>query len=279
MRQINTSLMLIMIAKKELVVKSNRIVEASYRLTLNEQRIILYSICRAREEQRGLFPDLPVTITAETFAKQFPSIEKGSVYGQLKDAMNALYARSVTIHDIDPLTALPRVKETRWLSEKAYIDGAGHIQVVFTPAVIQHITRLESEFTSYQLEKVGHMTSAYAIRIYEMLAQYKTMGSRELNLKWLRDALQIAPHEYKLTGDFKKWVLDAAVKQINDHSDLKVSYEPKKTGRAISDFVFKIKDKNAQVKPKRPTIAADQATRDALEKNGQQRINTDDEEF
>jgi plasmid replication initiation protein len=268
-----------MIAKKELIVKSNRIVEASYRLTLNEQRIILYSICRAREEQKGLFPDLPVTITAETFAKQFPGIDKSNVYLQLKDAMNALYARSVTIHDTDPATGLPRVKETRWLSEKAYIDGAGHVQVVFTPAVIQHITRLEAEFTSYQLEKVSKMTSASAIRIYEMLTQYRTVGTREFNLQWLRNALQIDANEYKLTGDFKKWVLDAAVKQINDHSDLKVSYTSKKTSRAITDFVFKIKDQNAPTKPKKPPVAHDQAARDALEKHGQQRIEDYQEEF
>lgn len=268
-----------MVIKKELVVKSNRIVEASYRLTLNEQRIILYSICRAREEQKGLFPDLPVTITADTFVKQFPSIDKSNVYGQMKDAMNALYSRSVTIHDTDPATGFPRVKETRWISEKAYIDGAGHIQVVFTPKVIEHITRLESEFTSYALEKVGNMTSTHAIRIYEMLAQYREIGTRELNLKWLRDALQIEPHEYKLTADFKRKILDIAVTQINDHSDLKVSYSDKKTSRAITDFVFKIKDKNAPPRPRKPAIAPDQAVRDTLEKHGQQRIDDDLEEF
>jgi plasmid replication initiation protein len=268
-----------MIAKKDLVVKSNRIIEASYRLTLNEQRIILYSICRAREEQKGLFPNLPVTITAETFAKQFPSIDKSNVYDQLKDAMDALYDRSVTYHDTDEVTGLPRVNKTRWLSQASYIDGAGHVQVIFTPAVIQHITRLEAEFTSYQLEKVGNMTSAYAIRIYEMLVQYRGVGVRELNLARLRNTLQIADNEYKLTKNFMVRVLDAAVEQINKHSDLKVSYEAKKTGRAISDFIFKIKDKNTSVKQKRPNIATDQATRDALEKNGQQRINTEGEEF
>ena len=268
-----------MATKKELVVKSNRIVEASYRLTLNEQRIILYAICRAREEQKGLFPDLPVTITAESFTKQFPSIEKGSVYGQLKDAMNALYARSVTIHDTDPATGKARVKETRWLSEKAYIDGAGHVQVIFTPQIIEHIARLEREFTSYQLEKVGQMTSAHAIRIYEMLAQYKEIGTRELNLKWLRETLQIANDEYKLTADFTRKVLDVSVEQINKHSDLKVSYEPKKTSRAITSFFFKIKSKDTPAKPKKPTVAPDQAARDALEKHGQQRIEDDGEKF
>lgn len=267
-----------MISKKELVVKSNRIVEASYRLTLNEQRIILYAVCRSREEQRGLFPHLPVVITAEAFAKQFPNIEKGSVYGQLKDAMNALYNRSVTIHDIDPETDLPRVRKTRWLSEQAYIDGAGHVQVVFTQQVIEHITRLEAEFTTYQLEKVSKMTSAYAVRIYEMLAQYREVGVRELNLKWLRDVLQIEDHEYKLTADFKKWVIEVAVSQINEHSDLKVSYTAKKTGRAITDFVFKIKEKASPGKTRKPVIPSDQALRNQLEKRGQQRICEDSDE-
>jgi len=73
--------------KNELVVKSNRLVEASYRMTLVEQQIILFAICRAREEQRGLSPEDPVTIAAKDFARMFGT-EEGSVYGQLKSAMN-----------------------------------------------------------------------------------------------------------------------------------------------------------------------------------------------
>src|SRR5476651_271215 len=233
--------------KSELVVKSNRLIEASYRLGLNEQRIILYSICRCREEQKGLFPDLPVTITADAFAKQFPRIDKTNVYRQLKEAMDALYDRSVTIHDTDPASGHTRVKKTRWVSEAAYVDGAGNIQVIFTPEVIKYITRLEAEFTSYQLEKVGHMTSAHAVRMYE------------------------------LPADFKKWVIDASVEQINKHSDITVGYKPKKTGRAITDFVFKIKDKERKAKA---STASDQAVREKLEALGQQRLDTEtDEEF
>ena len=267
-----------MAKKNELVVKSNRLVEASYRLGLNEQRIILYAICRCREEQKGLFPDLPVTITADAFVKQFPSVDKSNVYGQLKEAMNALYSRSVTIHDTDPATKKARVRETRWISEKAYIDGAGHVQIVFTPEVIKYITRLEVEFTSYQLEKVGHMTSAHAVRIYELLAQQRDIGTRTLNLAWLRDALQIEAGEYKLTANFINRIIEPSVDQINKHSDITVSYKPKRTGRAITDFVFKIRDKER--KAKATSTASDQAAREKLEALGQQRLDTEtDEEF
>lgn len=262
--------------RSELVVKSNRLIEASYRLGLNEQRIILHSICRCREEQKGLFPDLPVTITADAFAKQFPSIDKTNVYRQLKEAMDALYDRSVTIHDTDPASGHARVRKTRWVSEAAYVDGSGNIQVIFTPEVIKYITRLEGEFTSYQLEKVGHMTSAHAVRMYELLAQHRDFGTRTFNLAWLRDVLQIEPGEYKLTADFKKWVLDASVEQINKHGDITVSYKPKKTGRAITDFVFKIRDKER--KPKAAGPASDQAAREKLEALGQQRLDTEKHE-
>lgn len=260
----------------ELVVKSNRLIEASYRLGLNEQRIILYSICRCRDEQKGLFPDLPVTITADAFAKQFPSIGRGNVYQQLKDAMDALYERSVTIHDTDPSTGHSRVRKTRWISEGAYVDGAGNVQVIFTPEVIKYITRLEAEFTSYQLEKVGKMTSAHAVRVYELLSQHRDIGSRTLNLAGLREKLGIEPGEYKLTADFIRKIIEVAVKQINDHSDLIISYKPVKTGRAITGFVFKIKVKELKTKRQNST---DQQLREELEAVGQQRIDDTEDEF
>jgi plasmid replication initiation protein len=264
------------IKKADLVVKSNRLIEASYRLSLNEQRIILYAICRCRDEQKGLLPNEPVVITADAFAKQFPSIDKGHVYHQLKEAMDALYERSVTLYETDDDTGLEQVSKTRWISKASYIDGAGRIKIVFTSDVIKYITRLEEEFTSYQLEKVGNMTSAHAVRIYELLTQHRDIGNRTLNMVWLRETLQIAPDEYKLTTNFIRKVIDVAVDQINKHSDLTVSYKPQKTGRAITDFVFKIKER----KPRAITNVAgnDHAVREALEAIGQQRL-IDDEEF
>jgi len=272
--------------KSELVVKSNRLVEASYRLTLNEQRIILYAICRAREEQKGLFPNAPVVIAAEAFTKQFPSVDKTNVYHQLREAMDALYDRSVTLYETDEDTGHEQVSKTRWISKASYVDGAGRIKVVFTSDVIKYINRLEGSFTSYELEKVGNMTSANAIRVYEMLAQYRDIGKRTISLKDLREMLQIGDDEYKLTADFKKWVIESAVTQVNKHSDLKVSYASVKTGRAITDFAFKIEDKvkaAAAAAKKEKKKATDQVVRDKLEANGQQRIDTvpddDGEEF
>ena len=235
----------------ELVVKSNRLVEACYRLNLIEQQIILFAISRSRDEQLGLSPNNPVTIAASAFVKVFGTNES-KVYGQLKEALGDLFERSVTIYDTDPATGKDRTVTTRWISDKAYIDGAGHIQLTFAPRVIPYITRLESEFTSYRLEKISGMSSAHAVRLYELLVQYLTIGKREIELSDLRKSLGLTD-EYKAIKDFKKRVIDVAVAQINEHSDIRVSYTQRKTGRTVSHLIFAIKPepKSDQVKRKK----------------------------
>ena len=176
----------------------------------------------------------------------------------------------MTLYETDEDTGQEQVSKTRWISKASYVDGAGRIKIVFTSDVIKYVTRLEAEFTSYQLEKVGNMTSAYAVRIYELLAQHREIGNRTLNMAWLRETLQIAPDEYKLTTNFIRKVIDVAVEQINKHSDLTVSYKPVKTGRAITDFAFKIKEKGS--KGKAAGAPSDHIYREKLEAAGQQRI-------
>lgn len=229
------------VEKKELVVKSNRLVEARYKLNLVEQQIILYSLCRSREDERGLSPLEPVTISAANFAAQFGTNET-KVYGQLREAMDTLYERSITIHDTDPKTGFPRVTKTRWISEASYIDGAGQIQIIFAPKVIPFITRLGEggNFTSYLLERIGNMTSGHAIRLYELLVQYQGAGSRALDIADLKETIGLEPTEYSAIKDFKKRVIDLAVGQINKHSDIRVSYENIKAGRVVTGLLFRI---------------------------------------
>lgn len=230
-----------MSAKKcELVVKSNRLVEASYRLDLDEQRVILAAIVAARETQSGLDGDF-VTIEARAFAGIF-GIDERSVYQQMKAALDSLYERSITIKDVDPETGKARTTRMRWLTQQSYIDGAGRLQLQFSPKVVPYITRLESEFSSYEIQQISGLSSTHAIRIYEILVQYLPVGVRVVEVQWLKETLEITAM-YPAIKDLKKRVIDAAVEQINERTDLNVSYDQRKTGRAVTHLVFKVKTK------------------------------------
>jgi len=227
------------------VAKSNRLVEASYRLTLVEQQMILFAICRAREEQKGLSSDDWLTIDSKAFATAFNTDPKNA-YRQLNEAAATLYDRSITMYDND---GDPRRIETRWISAKARIDARGQVQIIFAPIVIPYLTRLEVEFTSYRLEKIGKLTSAYAVRLYELLVQYLSLGKREFELADLRKTLGMSELEYQTMDNLKRRVIDIAVKQINAHTDITTSYTQSRTGRTITHLTFAIKSKPAKPKP------------------------------
>jgi len=222
--------------KNDLVVKSNRLVEASYRLTLAEQRIILLAITEARRTQKGLSEENLLMVRAVDYAAMF-EIPENLAYEQVREAAKTLFRRYVVFYELNPNTGKTDMVEVRWVSSVKYLDGEGTIQFRFAHEMVPHITRLEARFTRYKLEKVAGMSSIYAIRLYELLVQWGSVGKREIELQWLKKVLSLEK-EYPSIKDFKKWVIDVAVAQINEHSDLTASYTQRKTGRTVSHFIF-----------------------------------------
>jgi len=260
--------------KNELVVKANRLVEASYRLTLAEQRLILMAITEARRTQKGiqvgirpLIAGIPLLITeadeleikAIDFAKTF-NLPSNQAYEQIQDASKNLMQRQVTLHGTDPKTGLPDELVTHWVSSVRYVEGAGTLYLRFAHEIVPYITRLEAEFTSYKLEQIAKMTSVYSIRLYELLLQWGCVGQREIEMAWLREIMLIEQHQYKAIKDFKRYVIDIALAQINEHSDLMVGYTQRKTGRNVSHLMFTFA-------PKKQAKKKQELARECIEKH------------
>jgi plasmid replication initiation protein len=230
----------------DLVVKGNDLIQASYNLSLTEQRLILLAIVEARE--KGIDANTHLTVYASTYAAQF-GVTRQSAYQALKMATDTLFERQVTFYDTKPETGKLRRNKTRWVSKVAYIEDEASVELVFAPDVVPEIIRLEANFTSYELEQVAELQSAYAVRLYELLIQWRSASKTPLfKLEVFRDQLGLGVNEYKAMGDFKKRILDLAISQINKHTDIMVSYDQIKDGRNIVGFIFHLKSKKPKPK-------------------------------
>lgn len=234
--------------KPNLVVKTNRLNTALQNLSLAEIHIIQIAIVDARETGKGLSTNTPLSISALRYAEVFGTTRQ-TAYEMMKKAEDTLFNRRFTYFDNDG-----KPIKSRWIQQAKYYDGEGRIEVVFTLAVVQAITRIdgiEEFFTSYLLEQTAEMNSQYSVRLYELLIQWRTAKKTPVfELEVFRQQLGVPDDMYrKRMGDFKKRVLDLAVKEINDTSDLKVSYEQEKQGRKIVGFKFKVLEK-PKSKPK-----------------------------
>ena len=236
--------------KSDLVVKSNGLIKASYTLGLVEQRLILMAIVQARETQEGITAETLLTVRAEDYANLF-GVTRQAAYMALSESIETLFNRQATVEVYDKKRDRMRPLTVRWVTAMAYEEKEALITLRFGHEVVPEITRLEENFTSYELEQVAGLSSAYAVRLYELLIQWRTAGKTPLfKLDEFRNQLGVEVGGYKQMGHFKSRVLDLAVNQINEHTDIDVQYEQIKAGRIIAGFIFKFKQKP---KPKNTT--------------------------
>ena len=236
-------------SKGNLVVKTNQLSSALQNLSLPEIRIVQLAIVDARETNTGLATDKPLRIDAMRYAEIFETTRQNG-YMRMKEAEETLFNRRFSYTD-----DRGKVVKSRWIQQARYLDDEGAIELVFTMAVVHGISRIngaEDFFTSYLLEQTASMNSIYSVRLYELLIQWLTAKQTPMfELEKFRDQLGIGVNEYKAMNDFKKRVLQVAIDEINEKSDIKVSYEQLKKGRRIAGFKFKVlpKDKPKVAKP------------------------------
>ncbi|HBM8157123.1 TPA: replication initiation protein [Acinetobacter baumannii] len=227
---------------RDLVVKDNALINASYNLDLVEQRLILLAIVEARGSGRGINANDPLEVHAESYVNQF-NVARQTAYQALKDACKDLFARQFSYQEINKRGKVENVL-SRWVSEIRYIDDEATVKLIFAPAIVPLITRLEEQFTKYELQQISELSSAYAVRLYELLIAWRSTGQTPIiELAEFRQKIGVLDDEYTRMGNFKDRVLNLAIAQVNEHTDIKVKCEQHKKGRNISGFSFTFKQK------------------------------------
>lgn len=252
-------------AKSNLVVKTHHLNTVLQNLKLAEIRIVQLAVVDARETGKGLTAETPLRIDALRYAEVFDTTRQNG-YLMMKEAEDTLFNRRFSYIDDEG-----KLVKSRWLSQVRYLDDEGAIEVVFTPAVVQGITRIdgaEEFFTKYLLEQTATMTSNYSVRLYELLVQWKQAKKTPMfELQEFRGQLGVEDDEYKAMSNFKIRVLDLAVEEINEKSDLNINYTQKKKGRKIIGFTFTVHEKpkaKVDVVSERDASTADMFTVDGL---------------
>ena len=249
--------------KNGLVVKDNALINASYNLETTEQRLIMLAIMSARDTGQGITADSKLEIHASDYANQF-NVTNETAYEVLKSAVNNLFERKFSYIAEYKKTGKTGIVRSRWVSRVFYVDTLAILEITFAPDVVPLITRLEEHFTSYQLKQVSQLTSKYAIRLYELLIAWREVGKTpQIDLAEFRQKIGVEAKEYERMHHFKARVLEPSIKQINEHTDITVTYEQHKKGRAISGFSFRFKQKpqTKEIETKRDPNTADLFTK------------------
>ena len=217
------------------VTKSNALIRASYRLTLEEQRLIL--ACLVQIDPRGTVPP-KITVHAQDYAQQFGLCLK-SAYSQLRAVARGFYEREITIRD----THRQHRSQFRWVQQVDYFDGQGRVDLYFSDKIKAYLGQLRGNFSSYSIEHVAGLSSNYSIRLYEMIVQWLDIRNEiEFPLDEFRDRLLLT-EKYAAFDNLRRRVIVPALRDLNQRSNLNVDWQSVRRGRKVDRlrFIFRKK--------------------------------------
>lgn len=223
--------------KNYLVAKENKLVEASYKLTVGEQKLVLYYASRINPKSDKDIVDLEMKIT--DFAKLLDIEQSKDIYKRVKKASENLMRKIVTIHEEDGDLLIS------WFSSVKYYKGAGMVSLRSDPRLKPYLLNLK-QYTQYRLENVLKLNSSYSIRIYEILKQYQKIRERTVPLDRLKELVGLKKDQYPRLYDFKKRVLLVAQKELEEKTDICFTFNEVKEGTKVVAIKFYIRKNSIQ---------------------------------
>jgi len=220
--------------KKELEIRQhNALTNARYEYTELQLDLFFFLVSKLRKDQES--------DTYELIIKELSALT-GKKYdlAYLRKATEDMGSRMFEVET-------PERHVQLWMFRSVeYLKGLGIIEVSLSDKIIPYLFELQSNFTSYGLASALRLTSKYAKRIYPICSQWKDLGeTKKHDIQDFKRMLGLLDDKgldkMPRTSDFRKSVLDIAVKQINEHTELHISYELEKRGKTFKNITFKVK--------------------------------------
>lgn len=257
--------------KRELkIFKANELVQKSrFDLSVPEQKTLAYvcSMIKPRTAQENALKS-DYQLEYEFNIREYCKVcgfdyNNGKNYMSIKNTLKSLRDRSFWVEypngDEVLLAFLQKAKSNK---------RSGIVQVKIDEDMAPYLFDLGKQFTAYQLRNILGMKSAYSIRLYEVMKSYEFRKKIEFKLDDLKHLFDVENiKSYVKYSIFRQKVLDVAVKEINELTDIDVSYNTEKIGNKVASVVFFIRKKEINAR-----IMAEFRTNEIIDKREDEQV-------
>ena len=221
--------------KQEIVVQSNKLIEAHYRLTLQEKRLILWLI---KEIDRDDIDFKKYKLQIIHFAEMM-QLNAKTQYKEMKQVTKALITRAIEIENSET----GATTQMAWLCFAHWEPQKGVCFLEFHPSLKPYLLQLKGQFTQIGFADFLGLSSVYSVRIFELLSQYRSIGKRYTSIEEMRAWCGIEKAEYTKYDHLKSRVFNRAKIEINAKTDYEVDYKEIKESRKVVGLEWTIKNK------------------------------------
>lgn len=203
--------------KTDYAVQAHQISRASYSMPVMQRRLVYLVMAQTRPGD----DELPgVEMTVGDIIRALDLGDSGNRYEQVEAAIDGAMSRVLKIDTGDGW------EKFNWFARCRFIKSRSVVKMQLHPDLKPYVLELQSAFSIVQIEDVAKLSGRHAQRLFELImANYGMAGTGgnkpgcwfyDVEFAHLRFLLDIAPHEYKDTKNFRVRVIDGPIREINE---------------------------------------------------------------
>lgn len=248
----------------KIVYKSNELIQKfKNTFSLQEMKVINFLIANIDSPKYDSdFNEISVSLRELALSigyKVNPKTGKitGSAYNDIKKCLQNLSNKTSDYFEFVDSDGKKYETYVRWLN-KAKFNHTDHTVILKLDDDLKpYLLNLQKNYTKYELLNIVKMNSKYSVKLYELLKSWEKTrkGIKTFEMSKLQEYLEV-PKSYNDFNLFKNKVLKIALKEINDITDLLISYDTEKKGKKVMALTFHISKKEIKELP--PVIDMEQ---------------------
>lgn len=240
---------------EEWIVLQNRLLNAISNLELNERRLIMFLSPLVRKEVDKNPYQSTFIVRVKDFQDEY-GIKSKAYYQELENICNSLQHKTYEFWNFSANKKYKSKVKVTWITKGDYKDNQGEVYIDLHNDVIEMLTVFDktNPFTKYQRQMIVKL-GCYGIILFELISSclHQKNKTKAYTIEYLREKFNCID-TYPVISEFKRNVLDKAIKDIEKHTPLRITYTQVKKGRVVTEIVFafeNLDDSNKKVKNKK----------------------------
>ncbi len=200
----------------------------------------MVAICSQLDSNADDFERVRVSVADMS---DFCNFDRSKGYSHVKRTIMRLLTRTLQIKHDDGGWYV-----THWLQSAKYIPSESVIEYKVDSELKPELLQLKSAYLKTKTLPLMQFNRDYSTRMYFMLRKMVKLREFDYELDFFRDRFQLSK-AYGLFSNLKNRILDPAIKEINEKSDINVEHEYIKEGRSYKrvHFVVTMKEKTPEI--------------------------------
>ena len=226
----------IMKMREYLVVKDNTLIDSvypymtyinnkKYTLSALEQKVLAFiiSMIKPSDPNIEITQEIELSFNIGLFCKICGiDVGNGKNYRNIKKAVLNIMNNSFW------LSSGPDEEFVfRWIDKARIQKKSGIISLKISSEILPYLYNLRKNFTQYELIQILGLKSSYSIFFYELFKRNLYKHTVIITIRELRKRLALE-EKYSQFGDFRRNVVDIAMHEINEYTNLTVTYQLQK---------------------------------------------------